>query len=363
MSAETLELDIRARRGDFQLDVCEQIPLEGITAVFGPSGGGKTSLLRQIAGFERPDEGRITLGNEIWFDSKSGLFQPPHRRPVGLMFQDARLFSHMTLAANLEYAVKRSSGPINAEAVIAALDLASLLERRPATLSGGETQRAALARTLLTQPRLLMLDEPISALDIDRKSEILPYLATSLRSFNVPALYVSHSIDEVAQLADRVLLIEGGQKQAFGPATAVLDRYDLEAMTGRFGAGAVIDGQVLSHDERLCLSEIAIGTQALALPIAAHLPIGAPVRLRIRSRDVSIATESPAGVSIRNVLPVTISELHADPASAYAELCLNLNDVRLRARVTRAAVEALNLEPGQEVFALIKTVSFETRLN
>jgi molybdate transport system ATP-binding protein len=363
MSVETLDLDVRANLGAFSLDVREQIPLDGITAVFGASASGKTSLLRLIAGFETPDSGRITLGDTVLFDGRSGTHCAPHLRGIGLMFQDARLFPHLNLAGNLNYAVKRATGPITADAVIEALDLAPLLERRPTNLSGGEIQRAALARTLLTQPRLLMLDEPISALDADRKSEILPYLANSLRTFDLPALYVSHSIDEVAQLADRVLLMDKGRNQALGPTTSVLDRYDLEALTGRFGAGAVIDGRILRHDEELCLSEVELDGQSLSLPMAAHIPPGAQVRLRIRSRDVAIATQAPEGVSIRNVLPVTITEVNADPKSAYAEISLSLKEARLRSRVTRAAVEALELKPGQAVFALIKTVSFEPRMD
>lgn len=362
MSADRLVIDLGARRDAFVLDVAADISLRGVTALFGPSGSGKTSLLRQIAGFERPDRGEIRCGDETWFDSQSGIDLPPHRRPAGFVFQDARLFPHLDVRSNLDFAARRSDGPIAADAVIAALDLDPLLARRPATLSGGERQRVALGRTLLSQPRLLLLDEPLSALDAQRKAEILPYLERILDGFDLPALYVSHSIDEVAQLADDVLLLDTGRVQAFGAATEILDRYDLEAVTGRFGAGSMVEGVVAGHDARLCLSRVDLCGQALSLPIAPDLEPGARVRLRIRARDIAIATGPVAGLSIRNALSATLTGIRADAASAYAELTLDLDGAVLRARITRAAVEDLELTEGQQVQALIKSVSFEPDL-
>ncbi|WP_417494919.1 molybdenum ABC transporter ATP-binding protein [Maricaulis sp.] len=360
MSDETLCLQLRSQRGEFRLEIEAAIPLAGITAVFGPSGSGKTSLLRLIAGLDRPDAGRIALGADVWSDR--GVFIPAHRRPAGLVFQDARLFGHLTVAGNLAYATRRA-GPgetrFDAETIIETLDLVPLLPRRPASLSGGEAQRVALARALLSQPRLLLLDEPMAGLDHARKAELLPYLDTALRQLEIPALYVSHSVEEVVRLADRVLALSQGRVVAMGPAEEVLGDLDIAPLDREFETGAILAGRLVDHDHRLQLSRVDLGGQVLELPMPAALQPGDTVRLRIRARDVAIATLRPQGISIRNVLDARITGINAADNSPYADLLLSVGSGQLKARLTRASVEALQLTPGQAVYALVKSASFD----
>jgi len=364
MSAETLTVRVELRFSGFDLNVSEELRLDGVTALFGPSGSGKSTLLRAIAGFETPASGRIGIGNRPWFDSESSVNTPPHLRPVGFMFQDARLLSHLDVAGNLDFADKRSdhreAGFSRAD-VLAALDLASLLDRRTGSLSGGERQRVALARTLLTRPALLLLDEPLAALDIDRKTEILPYLEQLPKRFGIPTIYVSHAIDEVVQLADQVLVLAAGRVQAYGPTASIVERLDLQPLTGRFEAGVVLDAQVMKHDPRLALTHVDLGGETLVMPIIEQLDPGDAIRLRIRARDVALAVERPNRISIRNILPGTVSEITPEGDTAFAEVFVALQGSRIRARLTRAAVEDLQLTRGAQVFALIKSVSFDRR--
>jgi len=360
MSADRLSLDVALSLDAFALSLATEVPLQGVTAVFGPSGSGKSSLLRTIAGFERPQRGFIRCGEDVWFDAERRIEVPPHQRPVGYLFQDARLFSHLDVEGNLRFAEKRARGRgIDPEHVREALDLGPLLRRRVGALSGGERQRVALARTLVTSPRLLLLDEPLAALDEARKSDILPYLERLPRDFGIPAVYVSHDIDEVAHVADRVLVLAHGGLQASGPTAEILERFDLAPYTGRFEAGVLVQGEVSRHDERLKLTAIQAHGASLTVPFAPQLSIGEPVRLRVRARDVAVATRPPEGLSIRNVLPGTISRLESDPESGFAELVIDAGGPRLRARLTIAAVEELELREGLAVYALIKSVGLE----
>ena len=362
MSDNFLDLNLRARRGDFALDLEAALPLAGITAVFGPSGSGKTSLLRLIAGFDHPDSGRVAMGDEVWSDTSNRIHRAAHMRPVGFVFQQARLFAHLTVAGNLDYARQRApAGParFDPEMILSALDLTALLDRPAARLSGGEAQRVALARALLTQPRLLLLDEPMAGLDRARKAELLPYLDRTLRQLEIPALYVSHSIDEVVRLADRVLAISEGRMLALGAVEDVLDRLDIDPAETGFETGAILAGHLLGTDERLQLSQVEIAGQSLELAMPTGLAPGTAIRLRIRARDVAIALTRPAGISIRNVLAVRITGIEQDTHSPWAELVLDLGGAQLRARLTRASVEELALETGQNVFALVKSASFD----
>jgi molybdate transport system ATP-binding protein len=354
-----LRIDIRASCGDFSLAVSRELPLEGITAVFGPNGSGKSTLLRAIAGFER-GRGTIALGEATWLDSARNVWVPPHRRPVGYMFQDLRLFPHLDVAGNLGYAARRRpQREFGLDDVVAALDLEPLLGRRVEALSGGERQRVALGRTLLTHPDLLLLDEPLSALDVERKEEILPYLESLPGRFGVPALYVTHSIDEVARLADRVLVLAGGRVRDFGATAEVAGRLDVEPWTSRFEAGVVVEARVAAHDTQYGLTSLELDGQRLEVPVAEHVALGSTVCLRIRARDVALATRRPEAVSFRNVLAGTLAEIEETPGTPYAETRVDLGVARLRARLTRAAVDDLGLRPGMAVFALIKSVSFE----
>lgn len=357
--ADSLSLKVDLRLEDFSLRLEEQLPASGVTAVFGPSGSGKSSLLRAIAGFEMPRIGHIALKEDVWFDSERGVNLPPYKRPVGFLFQDARLFTHLDVAGNLEFAEQRSRtrrNGIEFDDLVDSLDLAELLPRRVDKLSGGERQRVALARTLLTRPQLLLLDEPLSALDAGRKAEILPYLDRVQERFHLPTLYVSHDIDEVAHIADHVLVLVKGRSRMRGGVLQIFERLDLDMVEGRFEAGVLVEGCIDSHDERLRLTYASVAGDQLAIPLMSELESGTSVRLRIRARDVSIATLRPEALSIRNVLPGKLIELHTDPDSGQVDATVRLRGAEVRARLTRAAVEELGLAQGRDVFVLIKSV-------
>ena len=354
-----LEADVKVPLGAFDLHIDDEVLDAGVTAVFGPSGSGKTTLLRVIAGFE-PATGRVAFGGDVWLDTQRGINVPPHRRPVGFMFQDARLFSHLSVAQNLQYAFKRqSSTKIDLAGAIEVLDLENLLERHTRDLSGGERQRVGLARTVLSGPDLLLLDEPLSALDDERKQDILPYVESLASTLHIPTLYVSHSVDEVARLADRVLILNEGKVLAIGPPADVLERLDLQDVTGRFEAGVVIETHVAGHDPGFQLTQLDFDGQSIVMPMVGHLTIGTRVRIRIRARDVALALQRPDAISIRNVLEGHVTDVVEEATSAYAEVFVEVGGQRLRSRITRAAVHALGLQRGHAVFALIKSVTFD----
>lgn len=359
----TLDIDTRITFGRFTLDVTECMMLEGISALFGPSGCGKSTLLRIISGLEPAARGGIQFGDEVWQDDDRGIFVPPHRRGVGYVFQDARLFPHLSVAENLRYAEKRSQGKgdeMTFDGVVAALDLAPLLNRRTPSLSGGERQRVAIGRTLLTRPRLLLMDEPLAALDARRKGEILPYIERLPKAFGVPVIYVTHAIDEVARLAQHMLALAAGRKVAEGPVADVLERLDLQSVTGRFEAGVVLTARVTGHDREFRLTHLDHHGQEIVMPMA-ELAAGDEVRLRIRARDVALATRRPEGISVRNIMSGSITEIVEEPETAFAETLVDIGGAKVRARVTRAAVAELALAPGKPVFALIKSIAFDRR--
>ena len=356
----TLSLDLRLNYPGFELRVQHEAVLDGITALFGPSGSGKSTLLRCIAGLEPGVTGRLRLDGQVWLGTPRHRPLPANERGVGYVFQDARLFPHLSALGNLRYAERRSKhisdSRIGLDDVVQALDLAALLERRPATLSGGERQRVAIGRALLTRPRLLLLDEPMSALDAARKAEILPYLERLPATFGVPALYVTHDIDEVAQLATRIMILSSGSMIASGALQEVMERTELQQMTGRFEAGVVLTTRVLRHDANYCLTHLDHHGQSIAVP-QLSADIGASVRVRIRARDVALATQRPVGLSIRNVLTGVLSEIRSDAATPYAETQIDIGGARLRARVTREAISELGLIEGAPVFALVKSIA------
>lgn len=361
-----LDIDVSVTLDHFDLAVCHRFAAPGITALFGPSGSGKSTLLRILAGFQNAS-GRVTFQGTPWQDTAAGTFVAPHRRPVGYMFQDGRLFGHLSVQGNLRFAARRANrhdgstySPEQAlQQVIDAFDLAPMLTRRPATLSGGERQRVALARTLLTRPRLLLLDEPLAALDSDRKSEIMPYLEALPTRFRIPTLYVSHSADEVAHLADQMLVLTNGRVHASGPTMEIMQRLDIQAVMGRFEAGALIEAVVRDHDQQYHLTNLDLGTQRLTMPMVDRLATGERVRLRIRARDVALATTRPEAISIRNILSGHIAEIVEYPDSPFAEALVEVGGQHLRARVTRAAADEMQLAPGGAVFALIKSIAFD----
>lgn len=366
MSGETPPtLSVRAQVSypGFELDFCCDFLLAGVTALFGPSGAGKSTVLRILAGLEPGASGRIRYDGQTWLDTGSGRLVPAHRRGVGYVFQDARLFSHLDVLGNLRFAHRRagrSGKGAGFDNVVEALDLGSLLARSTDSLSGGERQRVAIGRALLTRPRLLLLDEPLAAMDAARKGEILPYIEALPEEFGIPAIYVSHSIDEVARLADRMVVMADGKVAACGDAVEVLERPDLQHITGHFEAGAVIDARVVEHDPEFQLTRVEFCGQDILMPMA-ELPLGEVIRLRIRARDVSLATQRPESLSTRNIIQGVLTDIVKEPETAFAEAFVDAGGGLLRARLTRRAVADLGLVQGDRVFALVKSVSFDRR--
>ncbi len=353
-----LSVDIKLPLKGFSLEVNHTFELGGITALFGASGAGKSLLLRVIAGLERSPGGRVDFGAECW--QGPGRFVPASARGVGFVFQDSRLFTHLDVAGNLDFAAKRS-GTSALDEVIKTLDLAPLLSRHVAALSGGEKQRVAMGRTLLSAPRILLMDEPLAALDHARKSSLLPYIARLPDTFNLPVIYVTHSSEEVTRLADRMVVLAQGRVLATGTVGDTLARLDIARASGKFEAGSVVRAMVTGQNQRFQLTEMLVAGQALCMPASAVNP-GAVLRLRIRARDVAIAVARPEGLSIRNVLAGHIIEIAEEPETAFAELLLDIGDgQRLRARITRASVAELRLAVGGAVFALVKSVTFDRR--
>lgn len=348
----SLSAAFRYRQGQFELDVALDLPV-GITGLFGPSGCGKSTLLRCLAGLVRA-AGHCRVGGEPWQDDRSGLFLPPHRRAIGLVFQDARLFDHLDIAGNLRYAARRAGTQAQLEDIVALFDLSPLLHRRGITLSGGERQRVALARALLTQPRLLLLDEPLAALDQARKAEILPYLERLQSQPQIPVVYVTHSLDEVIRLTDRITLMNNGRITVTGPVHELLARLDLP-LAQRTDASVVLEARVEEHRREHHLTILQVEAGRLWAP-ALDLPVGAPARLRIEARDVSLTLDRPSRTSILNILPATVSEISPhQPGQCMVRLALG--DMPLLARLSERSVHELGLAPAMPVFAQIKSVT------
>ena len=362
--AEQLKFDLKCGFEDFTLDIDGDIPLAGITALFGPSGSGKTTLLRALAGLDRGAKGSIAADGMVWLDSQKGIFVEPHQRGAGHVFQDGRLFSHLNVLGNLRYAEKRSrhlAGRITLEEVIEALDLEPLLARRTQHLSGGEQQRVAIGRAVLARPRILLMDEPLSALDLKRKAAVLHYIEKLPERFSIPIIYVTHAVEEVARLASLLIVIDQGRKQAEGPVSEILERLDLPAMTGRFEAGVVLDTVVTGHDPQFLLTHLTCHGQAITMP-RADVAVGSNVRLRIRARDVAIARSEPNDISIRNVLKGVITQIAEETDTAFAETVIDIGGAGIRARITRASVAQLGLKKDDHVFVLVKSIAFDRRV-
>ena len=356
-----LDLVLQRRFGAFELDVDETIPVKGVTALFGPSGSGKSSILRIISGLER-GQGRVQFGGALWEDVKTGAFVPAHKRDVGLVFQDGRLFAHLSVEQNLRFALKKvNSVETRWSEILSALNLAPLLASRTDALSGGERQRVALGRALLARPRLLLLDEPLASLDKARRQDILPYLKRLATEFKVPTIFVSHSVEEVAHLADHIVLLADGRVTVQGPAKAILERPDIVVLESRFEAGATVEAKVLGHDRVFCLTRLDLGGQDIFMPMLEALDVGEQVPLRLRARDIAVSLKPLEGVSIRNQLRGRVERIVLEEGSAYAEITVAIGGAVIRARLTRHAVSDLKLAPGKEVVALIKSVALDRR--
>lgn len=358
MNTADNRVQLSLARADFQLDVDLALPTHGITVLYGASGSGKTSVLRCVAGLEHAHNALVRIDGVVWQDSARGIFLPPWQRPLGYVFQEASLFEHLDVRDNLIYGQKRSPADqqtIALDAVIELLGIAHLMQRRVQQLSGGERQRVAIARALATQPRLLLLDEPLAALDQARRQEILPWLEHLRDELQIPMLYVTHATDEVARLADSLVVLDQGHVKAAGPTAEVLARIDTPVVLGD-DAGALLHGTVVEHDARWHLMRVEFDGGSLWLRDSG-LARGQRVRLRVLARDVSLATEVPHHTSIQNLLPATVDAIATDTHPSQALVRVACGGALLLSRITARAVDTLSLKPGQAVWAQVKSVA------
>ncbi|HRL99108.1 MAG TPA: molybdenum ABC transporter ATP-binding protein [Acidovorax sp.] len=345
-------------RPGFTLDVDLQLPGRGVTALFGPSGCGKTTCLRAIAGLTRAQPGRVEVNGEVWQDDAQGIWRATHERALGYVFQEASLFDHLNVHGNIAYGQKRTPPArrkVALEQAVELLGIGHLMQRKPQALSGGERQRVAIARALATSPRLLLMDEPLAALDAQRKAEVLPYLEKLHRTLDIPVLYVSHSIDEVARLAEHLVLLQDGAVRAQGRTDELIVRLDLPLAHGD-AAATVIEGTVLQHDAHDHITTVGFNGGQLQLVSPTPRAPGEPLRLRVQARDVSLARAPASDTSILNILPATVAALSED-SPGQLMVALDAGPTRLLARVTQRSAAALALAPGQAVFAQVKGIA------
>lgn len=366
----SLHFQFRDRLDDFDFDFAGTINERGVTALFGPSGSGKTTLLRCIAGLHRATAGELIFKERIWQDANS--FLPVHQRPLGYVFQDANLFPHLSARGNLEFGYRRTKIPqqrVRFDEVVELLGVGPLLDKMPDMLSGGQKQRVAIARALLTSPQLLLMDEPLANLDLHSRAEILPYLERLHDRLEMPVIYVTHALAEVAQLADQLLLIERGRIVASGATNDLLTQPDL-LPAQQDEASAVIEGRIANHDREFQLTQVAVPGGFLSVALVhkrdAHKPengnegeleTGRAVRVRILARDVSIGLVRPQQSSISNVLPACIVDMTTSVDRAQALLRLDIGGTVILARITRRSLVHLDLKPGMSVYAQVKSVA------
>ncbi|WP_051234124.1 molybdenum ABC transporter ATP-binding protein [Halomonas halocynthiae] len=363
---QRLTIDIMQHQGRFQLAAQLSLPMRGVTALFGSSGCGKTSLLRLVAGLDRLQKGRIALGQTVLADTEQGRCLPPHRRRLGVVFQEPRLFPHYRVAGNLRYGMPKHMAR-RFGAIVELLGIRQLLGRYPATLSGGEARRVAIGRALLSDPALLLMDEPLSGLDAARKTELLRYIRRLSVEVGVPIVFVSHAPEEIVDVADALVLMDAGKVLASGSLDEMLLRFDLSEPLAGFDGASRLVGQVHRHDDNDRLTEIVLADGQLLRVPAFDAPQGQSIRLRIPARDIALATQPAVsgvlnGLSYRNQLNAVIEEatLLSD-SDASVELRLRLGDQALRARVTRQAWRELGLTVGQSVTALVRCVAFSAQ--
>jgi len=354
----TIEARFHVDRGDFTLNVNLSLPGQGVTSLLGPSGCGKTTLLRAIAGLEHYRGGFLKVGDATW--QEASHFVPPHRRPVGYVFQEASPFAHLTVRRNLEYGVKRvpaAERKVSLEQAIELLAIGHLLDRKPDTLSGGERQRVAIARALAVSPRLLLMDEPLAALDLQRKQEILPYIESLHNELNIPVIYVTHSPDEVARLADHLVLMDAGRVVATGAIHEMFTRLDLP-LAHDSDAAAIIDAVVAGHDEDYHLTRLDFAGGQVTVA-SETMRVGDKVRLRLAARDVSLTLEHQSSTSILNIFPATVDAI-ADEGRAQTTVRLLAGGVPMLSRITRKSAVELGLKPGKPVYAQVKSIALLT---
>jgi molybdate transport system ATP-binding protein len=358
--AGPMSLAIRLRH-DFpsiRMDMAFETPTPGVTVLFGPSGAGKSTIIIAAAGLLRPDECRVAVDGQVLADTAAGIWLPPEKRRVGLVFQDARLFPHMSVATNLRFGMRRAArGTIRFDEVVELLGIGGLLARRPHTLSGGERQRVAIGRALLAQPHLLLMDEPLASLDAGRKAEILPYLTRLKTALRLPVIYVTHALDEVIQLADSMVLIEAGCVIASGSLSDVASRAELP-LAQRDDAGALLLCRVAEHDAARQLTRLEGGGASFLVPLL-DAPLRSECRVRVPAREVILAGKPPDAISLHNIIPGTVRRIVPQSAQRSVLVEIALETSTLLARVTPDAIDRLQLSPGGPVLALIKSTSIE----
>jgi molybdate transport system ATP-binding protein len=354
----SIEVEFQHRFADFRFDIAFHTETTGVTALFGHSGAGKTSIVNAIAGLFRPASGRIAVGSRVFFDSEKDIWIPSLRRRVGYVFQDSRLFPHLSVERNLQFGWRRSAAPVSVEEffrVVELLGLQPLLNRKPRTLSGGEQSRVALGRALLASPSILLMDEPLAALDTERRREILPYLERLRDHAAVPIVYVSHSLDEVARLADHLVIVKGGCVAASGALFDLMTDLRFPEATGEPPYGAVLATTVVRQLKEDWLTVLSFAGGELRVPFLPYAE-GARLRTHIRAADVIIACEEPRAISANNVLPATILEVR-ERTDPHVDVRLLCGATKLVAWITRASCARLQLAPGVQVFAIVKSVS------
>jgi molybdate transport system ATP-binding protein len=362
-AADRLLLQARKRLGAFELQCDVDLPLAGLTALFGASGSGKTTLINLVAGLHRPDQGRIVVGADVFFDGARAIDVPVERRALGVVFQDARLFPHLSVRSNLMFGFRRAgarahSPRVTFDAIVQLLGIGALLERRPHTLSGGERQRVAIGRALLAQPQLLLMDEPLASLDAARKAEVLPYIESLRDQYDVPILYVSHALDEVLRLATAMVVLEQGRAVAAGPVTDVLARADVRERLNMTELGTLVFGAVSAHDDAYALSTLDCAGFELHVP-RVDLPLGTRLRVRIPSRDVALALARPSDVSISNRIEGVVESV-VPQAGPFADVMVRVSSgTAIAARITRESMDRLALTQGLPVWCLIKSVALD----
>ena len=356
-----LTLSLTHEFKEFQINVEFTADTGSITSLYGHSGSGKTSIINMIAGLKKPDSGFIKVGDDILLDTSDDIYIPPEKRRLGYIFQDSRLFPHLNISGNLLYGIKKNlnnSSQITFDSIVDILKIEPLLERKPANLSGGEKQRVAIGRALLTQPRLLLMDEPLASIDAQLRGEILTFIEELRNKLGLTIIYVSHSIDEVIRLADKMVLISDGTKKAEGNVEEIMSRLDLHPLTGRFDAGAVLSTKVESYDEKYDLTELSFNAGTLRVT-GGNLPIGSKVRAHIRARDVSIMLDRPRNTSILNIFEGTIVDI-SDSEDPQIDIKIDIGSP-LIARVTRKSFDELGLRVGSTVFTMLKAVAIDRR--
>ncbi|MFP6732354.1 MAG: molybdenum ABC transporter ATP-binding protein [Rhodospirillales bacterium] len=352
-----LQLDIRHQAGDFVLDAAFETESGSITAIFGQSGAGKTTLINMIAGLTKPSQGYIISDGHTLFHSEQGIDVPAERRRIGYVFQEGRLFPHMDVRRNLLYGYRKNA-VLDFAQITDLLDLGPMLQRRPGSLSGGERQRVAIGRALLSNPNLLLMDEPLASIDAQRRGEILPFIERLRDELRVTILYVSHAVEEVIRLADTMVILSAGQVAAVGEVEELMSRLDLFPLTGRFEAGAVLAATCQGYDAEYGLAELAFAGGTLRVA-GAEQAIGTEVRVHIRARDVSLMLGRPEMSSVLNVFEGTVVKI-AETGSPQVDVLIDIGSP-LIARITRKSMRDLNIRPGVKLHALVKAVAIDRR--